>query len=153
MDIIFLLLVLAAFAVFRLKSKDQGRRIALLGRHLSQHQIEKLMESLTDGYLRALGEKDAERQTQIWNLLATSEQALCEQFDRFVADFSKVDAADARVSKLAVAIPFADKLFPAATFDLRQALAIHAQGIHRAVNNEAQRSPKTRPSLCRLNCF
>ncbi|MDW5442153.1 hypothetical protein [Polaromonas sp. SM01] len=144
MDIIFLLLVLAAFAVFRLKSKDQGRRIALLGSHLGQHQIEKLMESLTDGYLRALGEKDAERQTQIWNLLATSEQALCDQFDRFVADFSKVDADSTRVSKLAVAIPFADKLFPAATFDLRQALAIHAQGIHRAVKNEAQRSPKNK---------
>lgn len=144
MDIIFLLLVLAAFGMYRLKSKDQGRRIALLGSHLGQHQIEKLMESLIDGYLRALGEKDTERQTQIWNLLATSEQELCDQFDRFVADFSRMDAEDTRVSKLAVAIPFADKLFPAATFDLRQVLAIHAQGIHRAVKNEAQRSPKNK---------
>jgi len=140
----YILLILTAFGAYTLKSKDQNRRIALLGSHLGKHQIEKLMESLTDGYLRALGESDPERQAQVWNLLTTSEAALCEQFNRFVSDFSKVDEADARVSKLAIAIPYADKLFPSATFDLRKALSIHAQGIANAVNSSLNQTPKSK---------
>ena len=139
---IFILLMLIAIGAYALKSRDQNRRIALLGSHLGKHQIEKLMESLTEGYLRALGESDPERRIQIWNLLITAEMKLCEQFSRFVAEFSKVEAADARVSKLAFAIPHADKLFPGATFDLRQALAIHAQGIADAAKNSLNQTPK-----------
>lgn len=141
---IFALLMLAAFGAYALKSKDQNRRIALLGSHLGRYQIEKLMESLAEGYLRALGEADLERRAQIWNLLATTELELCEQFRRFVAGFSGVDAADVRVSKLPVFIPFIDRLFPGATFDLRQALAIHAQGISRAAENELQQPLKNK---------
>lgn len=140
----YILLILTAVGAYTLKSRDQNRRIALLGSHLGKHQIEKLMESLTDGYLRALGESDSERRAQVWNLLATSEAALCEQFNRFVNDFSKVDEADVRVSKLAIAIPYADKLFPNATFDLRKALSIHAQGIANAVNSSLNQTPKSK---------
>ena len=132
---IFILPLMLAIGVYVLKSRDQNRRIALLGSYLGRHQIEKLMESLTEGYLRALGERDPERRAQIWQLLTTSETALCEQFNRFVADFSKVDEADARVSKFALAFPYADKMFPAATFDLRKVLAIHARGITTLANN------------------
>ncbi len=144
MELFILLLIVIAIGVYRLKSKDQNRRIALLGSHLGKHQIEKLMESLTEGYLRALGEKDTERQAQIWNLLATTELELCAQFKRFAADFSKVDEAQTRVSKLALFIPQADRLFPGATFDLRRALAIHAQGICPAVENSRKQSPKNK---------
>ncbi len=139
---LFTLAMLVAIGGYMLKSKYQSRRIALLGSHLGKYQIEKLMETLTEGYMRALGESDDQRREQIFNLLASTEASLCDQLNRFSAEFSKVDEAEARVSKLPLAIPYADKLFPGATFDLRKALAIHAQGITQAARNGANRSPK-----------
>ena len=53
---IFLLAMLLGMGMHLLKARYQAGRIALLSRHLGQFQIEKLMESLTQGYLRALAE-------------------------------------------------------------------------------------------------
>ena len=136
-----MLAMLVALGGHMLKLKYQRGRIALLGSHLGKYQIEKLMETLTEGYMRALGESDGQRREQIFNLLGSTEASLCDQLNRFSADFLKVDEAEARVSKLPLAIPYADKLFPGATFDLRKALAIHAQGITQAARNGATRSP------------
>ncbi len=141
MDTLFLATIMA-IAAYMLKSRDQRKRIALLGTYLNKYQIERLMESLTDGYLRALGEEDPERREQVWNLLGTAEAQLCEQFNRFATEFSRVEEAQARVSKLAFAIPFANQLFPRAVFDLRKALLIHAQGITNAANNSLNQSPR-----------
>jgi len=52
-----LLLLAAALGFAWAKKKDQSERIALLGSVLSRFDIEKLMESLTDGYLRAFDEE------------------------------------------------------------------------------------------------
>lgn len=41
-----------------------------------------------------------------------------------------------------MALPYADKIFPSTTFDMRKALAIHAQGISRVATNTDQRSPR-----------
>lgn len=142
MEIFVLLLMVAAFGAYQLKSKTQARRIGLLASHLGRYQVEKLMESLTEGYLRALGEKDPERQAQIWNTLAISEEQMVEQFRRFAADFSSVDLADARVSKLPVFLPESDRFFPDNTFDMRKMLTVHAQGIERAVKNDQGRTPR-----------
>ena len=57
MELLVLFALLAAGA-YLIKSREQGRRIALLGVYLGKYQIEKLMESLIDGYLRALSEDD-----------------------------------------------------------------------------------------------
>ena len=142
---ILVLTALIVSAAYVFKARDQGRRIALLGSHLAGYQIEKLMEKLTAGYLRCLGEDDAERREQIWRLLDTSEQDLSAQFGRFSAGFSKVDAAQARVSRLPVALPFADKLLPASSFfDVRQAFAIHARGIADAAANTRHQSAKAK---------
>ena len=141
---IFTLLLLMVVGLYILKSRDQKRRIGLLGRYLGKQQIEKMMETLNVGYNRALSEPDAARQTQILSLQNTTELALSEQFNRFVAGFSNVDALDTRVSKIGFAIAYADKIFPGSTFDLRKALAIHAQGIALAVNNPLGLSPKGR---------
>ena len=138
------LAMLIAFGAFTLKSKDERRRIALLGSHLGKYQIEKLMENLTEGYQRALGEKDAERQEQVWRQMNSAEIKLCEQFNRFAADFSRVDEADARVSKISFPLPYAARLLPAATFDLRKVLLVHAQGITDAATNSLDRSAKSR---------
>jgi hypothetical protein len=143
-EIVLLLILLAGYGAYTLKSKTQKRRIALLGSHLGQYQVEKQMESLTQGYLRALGEADTDRQTQIWNLLASSELDLCEQFDRFVAGFAKVEEADARVSKLPIFLPEAQRAFPGHTFDMREVLAVHAQGFRRVANNHEELSPKSK---------
>jgi hypothetical protein len=141
---IFTLLLLTSAGFYILKSTDQKRRIGLLGRYLGKQQIEKMMETLTEGYYRALCEPDAARQTQILSLQNVTELALSEQFNRFIVEFSSVDALETRVSKISFAIPYADKIFPGATFDLRQALSIHAQGLARAIDNPMGLSPKSR---------
>ena len=138
----FVLAMLIAIGAYMLKLRAERRRIALLGSHLGKYQIEKLMESLIEGYLRALGEADPERRDSIWSLLNTTETKLCDQFNSFAAEFSKVDEADARVSNLAFPIPFADRLFPTATFDLRKGLMLHAQGITNAAKEGPDRSPR-----------
>src|SRR5690606_38712001 len=73
-----------------------------------------------------------------------TEQTLSEQFQRFAADFARVDAADARVNRFALALPGLDRLFPGATFDLRRAFAIHARGIAEAAANDMRRTPKSK---------
>ena len=145
--------ILIASGTYMLNAKEQRKRIAILGMHLSQYQIEKLMEALTEGYLRALGENTPERRDQVWALLSTTEQQLSEQFNRFAADFAKVDEAHARVSRLSVPIPFADKLLPAMTFDVRRALAIHARGIAHVVQNTSHLSPKDRAYMMTAELF
>jgi len=136
------LIVLAGLAGYGLKSQDQRRRIALLGSQLQHYSLEKHIESLIEGYLRALGETDTNRQTQIWGLMRTHETALADQLGRLARDMGRLDVNTTRVSKLAWGIPFADKLFPAATFDLRKAVDIHAQGVARAVAEQPGRSDK-----------
>ncbi|WP_343593541.1 hypothetical protein [Paracidovorax wautersii] len=141
MDLLLLTLLLSTGG-YIVNAHQQRKRIALLAHHLGHYQIEKLMETLTQGYLRALGESDAERRDQIWTLLRISEVQLSDQFNRFAAEFARVDAPLARVSRLPVGLPFALQLFPSASFDMRQALAIHAQGIARVVRKEAERAPR-----------
>ncbi|WP_026437169.1 hypothetical protein [Acidovorax sp. JHL-9] len=141
MDILTLALLIA-IGSYILNHQQQRKRIALLASHLGHYQIEKLMETLTEGYLRALGESTPERRDQIWSLLSTTESQLSEQFNRFAAEFAQVNEADARVSHLAMAVPFASQLFPATTFDMRQALAIHARGIENMVRNAAHLAPR-----------
>ena len=142
MDIlIFAALVLG---VLVLNKREQRQRIGLLGSHLSRYDIEKLMEGLTEGYLRALGESDADRQAQVWSFLDAQEVKLREQFHTFAQEFAREEGALTRVSKLPVALPFANTLLPAATFDLRQAFTIHAQAIADAIDNQAQRSQKAK---------
>lgn len=148
MDIL-VALTLIAFGAYTLSGREQRRRIGLLGAYLSKYQIENLMESLTEGYLRALGEDNPERRAQVWSVLSTAETVLSEQFNRFVLDFATVKEADARVSQLAFAIPYADRLFPRATFDMRKALSLHAHAIGNAVTNRLGQSQKDKAyTLC-----
>jgi hypothetical protein len=137
-----LLALLVGFSDWVLKAREQRRRIALLGGHLARYQIEKHMETLTQGYLRALGESDPQRSEPIWRMLRSTEQELCDQFSRFVASFARAQEADTRVSKLPVYLPFAARLLPNLTFDMRLALAIHARGINQAVHGGTHESPK-----------
>lgn len=144
MESFLLLVTLVATAAWWHKAQDQGRRVALLARQLGNYQIEKHMETLTQGYLRALGEADAQRREQVWALLQSTEQALDSEFSRFAADFARLDSELTRVSRLPLYLPLLTRLLPQATFDMRQALAIHAAGIHRAAEGANPASHRDR---------
>jgi len=139
------LALLLAFAWVVLKTRDERRRIVLLGSHLRHYQIEKLMEQLTQGYLRALDEPDAARQAQIWSNLAVAEQQLAAQFARFSAEVARLPAEQTRVCRWT--LPLIDRWWPASTFDLRAALAIHARGLQTVTDNAEGRSPKARARM------
>ena len=113
------------------KAKLQRRRIALLARFLSRYTLEKNIETVTQGYLRALGEANPERREQVWSLLRASEQELCRQMTQLATDFAAADAPITRVSKLPIWVPLADTF--AGSFDMREALRVHARGICRAI--------------------
>ena len=82
---LFILSALIAFGAYLIKAGYQRKRIVLLGRQLHPFQIDKLMEDITHGYMRALGEADVARQEQILGLLNGNETKLFDQFKRFVA--------------------------------------------------------------------
>lgn len=119
--------------LYFVKSKQQFARIALLGAHLGRYRLETLMEELTEGYLRALDEKDAERQAQLWNHLEQKELQLLDHLQHLAQDFSQVQSSLVRVGKWPIDLPFATQLMPAACFDMRQALQLHAASVARAM--------------------
>jgi AcrR family transcriptional regulator len=139
---IFVVVALLAFGVHVFKTREQKERIALLGSYLGKFQIEKLMQDVLDGYQRALGESDTDRQAQVWRYLEPQERTLVAQFARFVLDFAEVYEARARVSRLPLALPFVSLAFPGSTFDLRKLMSVHEQGISRAVANGNGQDPK-----------
>lgn len=134
---VFLMALFIAAGLHLAKVRYQAARIALLGSYLAPFQLEKLMENLTQGYLRALGEADAERRAQIWALLASTEETLVGQVERLARSLPRDGPGQLRVSTLAMALPHADRLFPKATFDLRAALQVHARGIAAVARNDA----------------
>ncbi len=143
MDMLLVMVVLGVvLQVF--KSREQAERVALLGRYLGKFQIEKLMQDVLTGYNRALGETDAERQAQVWHYLEPQEQSLADQCSRLVLDLAEVYEARVRVSRLPLALPFVSLAVPSSTFDLRQLMRVHSQGINQAVANAQGLSAKRR---------
>jgi hypothetical protein len=143
MEPLTLLLAVASVAYF-FNARGQKRRIALLQSYLGQQAIEKHMVALIQGYMRALGEADLARQSQIWSLLATTEQALSAELKQLAQALAPADEGQTRVSKLPFSIPLACQLLPATTFDLRKLMRIHAHGIANAANNVQNQSPKNK---------
>jgi hypothetical protein len=136
--------IAVAFAFFVANAMGQAQRIQCLGRHASQFQIEKLMETTIDGYLRALGESDPERQSQVLNLLATSEQSLRQQIQALAQAFSSETAEKAQFSTLPWALPYASQLFPRHCADMRALLQVHAQGVASVLDPHFVAAPKDR---------
>ncbi|HSV83867.1 MAG TPA: hypothetical protein VLK85_32115 [Ramlibacter sp.] len=141
MDLI-LALFLGLAGCWMIKARQQHQRIALLARFLSGYSIEKNIETVTQGYLRALGEEDPGRREQVFAVLRANEQELCRQVTQLAADFAAADAASTRVSKLPIWIPFASTL--AACFDMREAMRVHARGICRAIEADTAMSSRDR---------
>lgn len=122
--------------------REQHKRIRLLAGILGQFQVEKMMETVADGYLRAMGESKPERSAQVWNMLGQAEITLCTQVQDFARAFDAVDAQSARFSTLPLGLPFAVQLFAGATADLRALLHVHARGIEALVRNPEGLSQK-----------
>lgn len=125
----FTLAIIVFIAIYLLKTQQQRRHTLLLAQYLGRFQIEKLMGGLIEGYLRALGENDEQRRAQIWTVLDNTEANLAEQFQRFAKEMATADPQLTRVSTLPVALPYLDRLFPSSSFDLRDAMQLHARGI------------------------
>ena len=142
MTVFFLLLMLAT-AMYVLRKKEERKRIVLLASHLGQYQIEKLMEDLSQGYLRALDTEDLQRRGLIWEQMKNLEIKLGEQFVQFSVGFSGVDEAATRISKLPVSFFLVEQFFPTLTFDFRKVLALHASAIDQAVHSSAESSAKS----------
>ena len=123
------------FGAFVIKNAEQRQRIAWLGAILGPLKLEKSMETLATGYMRALAESDPERSGPIWRMLEGTEASLVQQLARLTRDIQALGPAQARVSRWPVALPLATRLFPDASFDLRRAIEIHAAGFAAGVTN------------------
>jgi hypothetical protein len=138
-----LLLALPLIAVcLWLRARQQHARIRLLAGLLGPYSIETHVETLTQGYLRALGEKETQRQEQVWRVLRPNEDALCRQLARLAEDAARAEAASTRVSRFPMWLPVATEAF--GSFDLREALGVHARGICRAVELDAGTAARDR---------
>jgi hypothetical protein len=136
-----LLLPLALAALWITRARQQQRRIAILAHHLSGRDIEKNIETLSQGYSRALDASDPARSEQVWEVLRGTEDVLCRQVRALAEDFAGVDPTATRVSKFPLWLPRS----PAydRSFDMREALHVHARGICHAVEVQGA-SPKDR---------
>lgn len=145
------LLAVAGFALHWFNNQGRRVRTALLASHLQPFQIERLMQQLTEAYMRALGEADLERQAQVWQLQHAAEEQLARQFQELARSFAQVPAPQARTLKMA--LPGIEKVLPQATFDARRVLQIHADGIDRAVRNDAGRTCRDKAFIMMAEMF
>jgi hypothetical protein len=136
--------VLLLVAVNGLKAFEQRKRIQLLGSYLARFQLEQLMESLMEGYLRAQGEQSPERKLQISRVLETAEETLHQQLTHLGRSLAALRGQDMGINKLPVFVPFLTQLWPAGTVDLRKMLSIHADGLQRVAANAEQLSARDR---------
>lgn len=127
--------LVVALVLTVLKNHEQRQRIALLGAHLQRFQLEKLIEGLTEGYLRAFGEADAQRRESVLGMLETTERLLSAQLDDLARALQGLDPVQARISRLPIALPWATRWLPSATFDLREMVRLHATGVAQAIAN------------------
>jgi hypothetical protein len=144
MDALTLFFVFAVGG-YLLRSSEQRQRIALLSIHLGRHQIEKLMERLNEGYMRALGESDPHRQAQIWSMHEATEQQLGQQFQRFSDELSQADEVSTRVNRNL--LPHAHRWLPpvlAPGFDLREVMRVHARGIAQTLDSATALEPRVK---------
>ncbi|MER1968483.1 hypothetical protein [Castellaniella sp. GW247-6E4] len=139
-----LTLLMAAAAWIALRVLYQRTHIALLGRHLAALQLERHMETLTQGYTRAIHEDSEARQIQVLETFAPTERAVAAQV-RSLADAMQKESAQATgMGVLPFCVPYAERFLPASTRDFRELLHIHATGLRRVVDNDGGWDAKTR---------
>lgn len=143
MDIVLILLLLALGGQV-LRVRYQRARIALLGRHLSSLQLERHIETLTEGYTRAINEEAEMRQLQILDMFSQTEQAAAAQAKSLAETMQKESLQDTSMGMLPFCLPYIERVLPSATRDFRKLLHIHAMGLRYVADNEAHWDPKSR---------
>lgn len=143
MDIAFTLLMVAAVWQI-LRVRYQRAHIALLGSHLANLQIERHMETLTQGYTRAIHEESESRQLQVLETYAQTERIVASQVQALANSMQKESRNATRICTLSFCLPYAERFLPSATRDFRQLLRIHAAGLRHVVDNVEQWDPKSR---------
>lgn len=143
MDIVLILLLLAlGWQVLRVRY--QRTHIALLGQHLASLQLERHIETLTEGYTRAINEEAETRQLQILDMFAQTERAVATQAQSLAQAMQKESLQAASMGTLPFCLPYAERFLPAVTRDFRELLHIHAAGLRHVVDNEDGWDAKTR---------
>lgn len=135
MEIAFLLLVVTVLWLV-LRARYQAQRIVFLGQHLAGLQVERHMETLTQGYLRAIREQDVVRQEQIWPTFEPSERGVAGQVQRLAEAVGQAPDALTRMGKWALCVPYVERFMYSSTLDFKRLLQIHASGIRAAAANE-----------------
>ncbi|MCY1525402.1 hypothetical protein D9M68_603800 [compost metagenome] len=102
------------------------------------------METLTQGYTRAIREESEARQLQVLETYAQTERAMAAQAQSLANAVQKENPQAARVSTLSFCVPYIERLLPAATRDFRELLHIHAAGLRHVVDNEDRLDAKAR---------
>jgi hypothetical protein len=137
-----LLMVVVVWQALRVRY--QRGRIALLGRHLGGLQLERHMETLTQGYTRAIREESEARQLQVLETFAPTERAVAAQVHSLADAMQKESPQAVRMSTLSLCVPYIERFLPAMTRDFRELLHIHAAGLRHVVDNEEQWDAKKR---------
>lgn len=143
MDAVILLLVVAV--VWRILCvRYQKKHIALLGKHLASFHLEKHLETLTQGYVRAISSDTESRQLQILDSFAQTEHAVASQIQSLSHNIQQENAINTSMGILSFCVPYIELIAPSLCRDFRQLLQIHAQGIQFVVDNSPNWSPKER---------
>ncbi|HLU00378.1 MAG TPA: hypothetical protein VKZ70_11615 [Burkholderiaceae bacterium] len=141
----FVLSLLLAAVVWRvLCLRYQRGHIALLAENLSGLQLERHMETLTEGYARAIREDSESRQLQVFDTFGQTERTLASQLQMLANNMQKEEARATAICTLPFCLPFVERLLPWLTRDFRALLRIHAAGLRHIVDNQENLSPKDR---------
>ena len=141
---IALILFLVALGLHMLRLRYQRARIALLGEHLARLQLERHMETLTEGYTRAIREEAETRQLQVLDMFSQTEHAAAAQVQSLAESMQKEGPKATSMSTLAFCVPYAENFMSATTRDFRELLHIHAKGLRHVVDNNEGWDPKSR---------
>lgn len=143
MDAVILLLAVAV--IWRvLSARYQKAHIALLARHLAHHQLERHMETLTQGYTRAIQADSESRQLQILETFAQTERAVASQAQAVATSLQQESLQNTSLGIWPMCIPYAERFAPSITRDFRELFQIHAQGLRYVIDNAAAWNPKER---------
>lgn len=141
----FLILLLTAIVWQLMRARYQRERIAILARHLANMNLERHMETLTQGYDRAIHEESESRQRQVLETFLQAENAVATNVQSLAQSMQKESAPDTGMCPLPFCVPYVERMAPATSLrDFRALLQIHAAGMREAIAPDAYSDPKTR---------
>ena len=140
-----LILFMVAIAWHALRVRYQRARIALLASHLTNMNLERHMETLTQGYTRAIHEDTESRQRQVFDTFTQTENVVAANVQTLAQSMQKESAADTAMGTFAFCIPYIERCVPPSSLrDFRALLQIHATGLRAAIESQPDTDLKRR---------